>query len=202
METVPTTNESIGVAYERAAEPVNIARCLADVATLLHGQLSHGMRLDMRVDHDLPAVTCNPFALQNSILNLVSNARDAMPNGGMIAVRAGTILRGNRDFVELRVIDNGVGMTPDTIARAFDPFFTTKCEGLGGIGLQMVERFVEDTGGQVFIESQYGAGTTVTLQLPASDRSFPSNATTHRRQIHEALLRSGRLQPLRPHRAP
>ena len=121
---------------------------------------------------------CDPFSLQSAILNLVSNARDAMPNGGIVSISAAEVAFGVHDFVELRVIDNGIGMTPDTIERAFDPFFTTKSDGLGGIGLQIVERFVRDADGRIFIESQYGAGTTVILQLPASPKSIPQETTS------------------------
>jgi signal transduction histidine kinase len=166
-ETLPAADR-IAVVHERAAGRVNVAQCIAGVAALLRGALGHGVPLKIRVDHGLPAVMCDPFALQTAILNLISNARDAMPNGGMVSISAAEVVLGVHDFVELRVTDNGIGMTPDTIERAFDPFFTTKSDGLGGIGLQMVERFVRDTDGRIFIESQYGVGTTVILQLPAS----------------------------------
>ena len=111
------------------------------------------------------------------MLNLLFNARDAMPNGGIISIRAQAIFLGPDEAIELRVADSGLGMKPDTVARAFDPFFTTKSYGLGGLGLPTVHRFVQDVGGRVLIESEFGVGTTVRLQLPASP---PSRIPTSR----------------------
>ena len=102
------------------------------------------------------------------MLNLVFNARDAMPDGGMIAIEAAASGEGRSALIELSVRDTGIGMTPRTVVRAFDPFFTTKSKGLGGIGLPTVKRFVEEAGGSVAIESRLGSGTTVTLRLPTA----------------------------------
>lgn len=160
----------IGTASERAPaiEPVNVETCLAEIEALIQAMPERAIQLNVQTNSDLPLVRCDPLALQNAVLNLVFNARDAMPDGGVISVRAmGTAFRSD-EGVEVRVADRGVGMKPDTIARAFEPFFTTKCDGLGGIGLAMVERFAREAGGHVRIESEYGVGTTVTLQLPAS----------------------------------
>jgi signal transduction histidine kinase len=76
----------------------------------------------------------------------------------------------DKTLVELSVADCGIGMTDETMKRAFDPFFTTKSGGLGGVGLPMVKRFVEGAGGQIRLSSMPGAGTTVTLFLPAVRR--------------------------------
>jgi signal transduction histidine kinase len=183
--------QNMSMARERASarEQVRVAACLAEVATLVQITWEGRIRLDVRTDWDLPFVQCDPLALQNAVLNLLLNARDAMPNGGIISVRAEAILLGSREGVELRVADSGLGMKPDTIARAFDPFFTTKSDGLGGVGLPTVERFVQDVGGRVLIESDFGVGTTVRLQLPASpqsripdvgSRAAPRGTQTHR----------------------
>jgi signal transduction histidine kinase len=171
--------QTIGTASERAAtvEQVDLAACLTEVETLLQSTRQHGVRIDVRAGSDLPVVKCDPLALQNAILNLVYNARDAMPDGGIISICAEAILLESGEGIELRVVDSGVGMKPDTIARAFDLFFTTKCDGLGGVGLPMVRRFVQEAGGRILIESEYGVGTTVTLQLPASSRSTYSHLT-------------------------
>jgi signal transduction histidine kinase len=113
-------------------------------------------------------------ALQTALLNLLLNARDAMPGGGVIRVSAeAAASKSAGSFVSLRVADSGIGMKRETIERAFEPFFTTKPDGLGGIGLPMVRRFVEEAGGRVSIDSEPGVGTTVTLHLPVSV-SFPS----------------------------
>jgi signal transduction histidine kinase len=120
--------------------------------------------LHMRVHANLPQIQCDPVSLQSAVLNLLLNARDAMPGGGDIAVAA--IERDGE--VEICVADNGVGMAPDTVRRAFEPFFTTKADGLGGVGLPMVERFVREAGGRVAVESELGIGTIVMLHLPAA----------------------------------
>ena len=115
--------------------------------------------------------------LENALLNLCINARDAMPDGGRIqietanerlddsAARARDLPPG--EYVTLSVGDTGTGMSPETIERAFDPFFTTKPLGEGtGLGLSMIYGFVRQSGGQVRIDSEIGAGTTITLYFP------------------------------------
>jgi CheY-like chemotaxis protein len=119
----------------------------------------------------------DPNQLENALLNLCINARDAMPDGGKITIEAGThqadaaaakkldIAAG--DYVMLTVSDTGTGMPPEVIARAFDPFFTTKPLGEGtGLGLSMVYGFVRQTGGQAIITSAPGQGTSICLYLP------------------------------------
>lgn len=163
--------QTIGMvrAHTAEVERVSLAACLAEIETLVRISWDHRVQLDVRAGPDLPPVKCDPLALQNAVLNLLFNARDAMPDGGVISIHADAISLGsNATALELRVVDNGIGMTPDTIVRAFEPFFTTKRDGLGGVGLPMVERFAQDAGGRVLIESEYGVGTAVILQLPAS----------------------------------
>jgi CheY-like chemotaxis protein len=115
--------------------------------------------------------------LENALLNLSINARDAMPQGGTLTVGTGNVWLDERvardreltpgPYVVLRVSDTGVGMTRDVIARAFDPFFTTKPIGVGtGLGLSMIYGFARQSGGQVHIHSAVGLGTTVSLYLP------------------------------------
>ncbi|MBV8094267.1 MAG: PAS domain S-box protein [Acetobacteraceae bacterium] len=120
---------------------------------------------------------CDPSQLENAILNLCINARDAMPGGGRLTIEtANTWLdeRGARErdmqpgqYVSICVTDTGVGMPPDVLVRAFDPFFTTKPHGQGtGLGLSMVYGFTRQSGGQVRIYSEMGVGTTVRVYLP------------------------------------
>jgi signal transduction histidine kinase len=166
--------QTIGNATEQtpATEQVRLAPCLAEIEKLFQSIWENDILLYIRTDPDLPPLKCDPMELQSAILNLLLNARDAMPNGGAIAICAQAILLESGEGIELRVVDNGIGMTPDTVARAFESFFTTKSDGLGGVGLPMVERFTRKLGGRVFIESEYGAGTTVRLQLPVSSCSL------------------------------
>ena len=115
--------------------------------------------------------------LENAVLNLCINARDAMVSGGRLTVEIGEHWLDERaarerelppgPYVSLSVTDEGVGMAPDVLARAFDPFFTTKPIGEGtGLGLSMIYGFVRQSGGQVRIHSEAGHGTTVRMLLP------------------------------------
>ena len=155
----------------------SLVHTLSEVAASMRGALPPGIRLATRVETDLPAVACNPVELRSAILNLLFNARDATVGDGTIRL---TAARGTGDagaFAEIQVGDRGIGMSPGTVERALDPFFTTKDDGLGGIGLPMVDRFVRDSGGQLEIESEFGVGTLVTLRLPFAGPSAP---TPHR----------------------
>ena len=162
--------QTIGGARDalRDIEQTDLSNCVAEVETLIRCACEPHVLLEVRVGADLPAAKCDRLGLQNAVLNLVFNARDAMPDGGSISIDAAVAGQGNACLVELRVADTGIGMTQETISRAFDPFFTTKCQGLGGIGLPMVKHFAEQHGGSVEIDSVLGSGTTVTLRLPAA----------------------------------
>jgi PAS domain S-box-containing protein len=121
-------------------------------------------------------VRVDPSELENAVLNLAINARDAMPNGGELIVETRNVPGGElpvddgRDCVLLSVNDTGHGMTPDVQERAFEPFFTTKEPGRGtGLGLSTLYGFAEQSGGHVTIDSKVGGGTTVRLYLPRAD---------------------------------
>jgi signal transduction histidine kinase len=159
MQVVPT-DKTVG----RGAATT----CFIEIKKLLQTAWAGHIQLDVWAAPYLPPLACDPLALQSAVLNLLFNARDAMPDGGVISLRAEAIWSDAGERIELRVVDSGVGMTADTITRAFEPFFTTKPNGLGGVGLPMVQRFAREAGGRVLIESEYGVGTTVRLQLPAS----------------------------------
>jgi signal transduction histidine kinase len=154
-------------ASHRMPEHASVGACLAEVENLVRNTPKTNVRLEICVGRDLPAAKCDPLDLQNAILNLVFNARDAMPDGGLISIKAAAVVQDPCTVVELRVGDSGIGMTRETVLRAFDPFFTTKGTGLGGAGLPMVKDFAERHGGRVDIESTFGSGTTVILRLPA-----------------------------------
>jgi signal transduction histidine kinase len=123
------------------------------------------------------AGVCDENQLENAILNLCINARDAMPDGGCLNIRTSNVLidrceasDGDMDpgeYVAISVSDTGTGMPPNVAARALDPFFTTKPTGQGtGLGLSMVYGFTKQSNGQVRISSEVGAGTTVRIYLP------------------------------------
>ncbi|SEP96355.1 PAS domain S-box-containing protein [Pseudomonas sp. NFACC02] len=141
-----------------------------------------GPTIDLKVDLAAAASTClvDPAQVENSLLNLCINARDASGGAGKISIRTfnQTFEPGPELDAELPpgryltvcVADDGVGMSPETLSRAFEPFFTTKPVGAGtGLGLSMVYGFVKQSGGQIKIDSEQGAGTRVYLQLPVED---------------------------------
>lgn len=146
-----------------------------------------GIRVETKLADDLWPALCDQNQLENALLNLVINARDAMPDGGHLLIETKNSVfpnsRGASDVVNLRmpageymglfVTDTGVGMSPEVIARAFDPFFTTKPTGHGtGLGLSMIYGFVQQSGGRVLLSSEQGTGTgtgtgtTVSIYLP------------------------------------
>ncbi len=147
----------------------DVSKCFADIATVVGGCLDRPAALEFIVDEGLPSASCDELSLYNATLNLVLNARDAAGQDGRVSVQARALVDDAAErWIEISVADDGIGMTPATIARAFEPFFTTKCEGLGGIGLPMVERFVTAAGGAIAIESEPGTGTIVRMRLPAA----------------------------------
>jgi PAS domain S-box-containing protein len=125
--------------------------------------------------HDLGFVYADPGQLKQVLLNLVTNARDAMPEGGTITIETANAHKrgavspsqGKDDFVALRVTDTGIGMKPETAERLFEPFFTTKELGQGtGLGLSIVHSIVTDSGGSIQVESAPGQGSTFTVCIP------------------------------------
>ena len=131
-----------------------------------------GERIEVRTNlaADACAVEADRAQLESALLNIAVNARDAMPDGGLLTIRTAIVgeVRAGR-MIALSVSDSGVGMDEDTLARAFEPFFTTKATGKGtGLGLSQVYGFASQSGGEVHIDSAPGEGTTVTLRLPCS----------------------------------
>nr|WP_235913702.1 hybrid sensor histidine kinase/response regulator [Pseudoroseomonas coralli] len=158
-------------------KPTDVASLMAGVAELITRAIGPAIALEMASVQDLWSTLVDPNQLENALLNLCINARDAMPDGGRIMIQAENIFldgraAGPRDmppgqYVSLSVTDTGTGMSPEVIERAFDPFFTTKPMGQGtGLGLSMIYGFVRQSGGQVRIHSEVGRGTTVRLYLP------------------------------------
>jgi signal transduction histidine kinase len=145
-------------------EPVDLGRCVTDLLPTLRSVAGPGVMIALTALAG-PRVRCDVAELENVVLNLVLNARDAMPEGGILSIAVGEL--GDGPF--LRVADTGCGMSPEIRARAFEPFFTTKGErGGSGIGLPMVARFAADVGGRVELDSAPGAGTSVTLVFASS----------------------------------
>lgn len=155
---------------------VDLARVLENMDDLLRRALGESVRLEIRADAMLSNTLVDPGQLENVILNLVINARDAMPHGGTVtialenSVRTGAVPGApDGQFVRLTVSDTGAGMSAEVRALAFEPFFTTKPVGQGtGLGLSMAYGFVNQSGGHIQLVSVPGNGTSVVIDLPRS----------------------------------
>jgi PAS domain S-box-containing protein len=157
--------------------PLDLNELIGSVGELLRQSLGENIDLRIGAGQDLWLVRCDGNQLENALLNLAINARDAMPNGGTVTIdTANTVFdlgqARRRDvsageYVCLRVTDTGVGMPPSVKARAFDPFYTTKPIGKGtGLGLSMIYGFVRQADGSVLIDSEPGKGTSIEICLP------------------------------------
>ena len=163
------------------AEAVDLRAHINGMSEFLGRALSGDVQVESDMPGDLWPVMVDPGELELVVLNLCVNARDAMPHGGRITLRARNVVEGGErgpagDFVRLDVQDTGTGMSPEVLSHAFEPFFTTKPIGKGsGLGLAQVHGFASQSGGAAFVESQLGAGTTVSLLLPRT-HAQPRNA--------------------------
>ena len=162
-------------------KPTSLNALVSGMMELIRSTVGPGIAIKPVLQKELWLTRCDPHQLENALLNLCINSRDAMPDGGQLTIetentnlspahaaalpeaRAG-------DYAVLSITDTGTGMLPEVIARAFDPFFTTKPLGQGtGLGLSMTYGFVQQSGGHVQIASTVGRGTTVRLYLPRHD---------------------------------
>ncbi|WP_339494816.1 ATP-binding protein [Pseudomonas sp. EA_35y_Pfl1_P108] len=158
--------------------PLNPNQLVTSLEDLFRRTTGAHISLKVQLGHDIWPVNTDASQLENALLNLVINARDAMHDGGEILIEtANSYLDGSDittlepvkagDYVMLGVCDNGTGMAPKILAKAFDPFFTTKPIGQGtGLGLSMIYGFAQQSGGHVTIQSEPGQGTCVRLYLP------------------------------------
>ena len=169
-------------------KPTNVGQLVIHMEELFAHTVGPHIKIETQTSSELWDTLCDQNQLENVVLNLVLNSRDAMPNGGSIVITAGNIALSEHDsakgwntdtasvtrygigsgnYVVLSVSDNGTGMTPNVLARAFDPFFTTKPLGQGtGLGLSMTFGFVKQSGGHINLESEVGRGTKATIYLP------------------------------------
>jgi two-component system, cell cycle sensor histidine kinase and response regulator CckA len=170
--------------------PVEINEVVRDTAGMLRRVISENITINVMLDPSLGSVLIERSELEQVIMNLTLNARDAMPGGGELTIStARTWVDGDADgaphggaYAELTVADTGVGMSPDTARRVFDPYFTTKEQHGTGLGLSTVNRIVTQSNGHVALRSEPGAGTRISLFFP--------------------LLGVRRVEPARPQEAP
>ncbi len=181
-------------------KPTSLHRLVAGMEELIRRTVGPAIEIVVVAGAELWTARVDPNQLENALLNLCINARDAMPDGGRITIETANTsvdeaTARQRDmapgaYLSMAVADTGTGMTPDVIARAFDPFFTTKPLGAGtGLGLSMIYGFARQSGGQVCIHSEPGRGTTMCLYLPRhvepGDDAAPEAATGRAGTAHD-----------------
>jgi PAS domain S-box-containing protein len=188
-----------------APQPTDVNELLAGMEPLMHRTLGEHIEIKLMCGSDVGLATIDPGQLENAVLNLAFNARDAMPNGGRLTIETANV-EFDADYaavepdvkpgsyVMIAVTDTGTGMKADVLARAFEPFFTTKEVGKGtGLGLSMVYGFVKQSEGHVRIYSEPGIGTVIKLYLLRSlhveaSVAAPSTAATQPATGHETIL--------------
>jgi signal transduction histidine kinase len=196
------SRQLLAVAHERTAtrpRPVHPNAVLRGLDRVLRRLVGGKVVLHLDLMEGLGRIWVDPAQLEQAVLNLVLNARDAMPQGGEILVATARVelesgtsetLRPGR-YLALRVSDDGAGMDEETRAHLFEPFFTTKSGARGtGLGLWLVHAFVTRAGGEIRIRSEVGVGTTVELLLPEVDPPKPRSRSSSEKDV-------GLLDPLR-----
>jgi CheY-like chemotaxis protein len=199
------TGRLLSFSRQRKLEPatVNLNEQILNMMELLRRSIDETIAVSTSLATDLWSVRVDPSEIENAVLNLAINARDAMPNGGRLILETQSIALDDThahaydlppgDYVRLSVSDTGSGMPPEVVARAFEPFFTTKPAGRGtGLGLASIHGFVKQSGGHATIYSEPGRGTTVNLYLPRfaahEVRASPDAAKEAARATGETVL--------------
>jgi len=194
------THRLLAFARRQALDPqaVDVNALIRGMSELLGHSVGEDVALQMSLPDDLWLAHCDANQLENAILNLAINARDAMPRGGQLHIEAANsngngpvadALDADRQYVKITVADSGTGMPAHVKERAFDPFYTTKPVGQGtGLGLSMVYGFTRQSGGDCMIESEPGEGTRIILLLPRYaglvQAPVQTSASVERRPAH------------------
>ena len=179
------TGQLLAFARRQALQPrsVDLGRLIRDMTGMLRRTLGERIEVEAVIAGGLWNTLADPSQIENVILNLAINARDAMPDGGKLTLEVANAHLDDAyaanhsevapgQYVMLAVSDTGTGMTPDVMSRVFEPFFTTKPEGKGtGLGLAQAYGFVKQTGGHIKIYSEVGEGTAVKIYLPRTRRA-------------------------------
>jgi PAS domain S-box-containing protein len=173
------TQRLLAFSRRQVLDPVstNADELIAGMADLIQRTVGPAIKIVTVPTNGLWTTLCDINQMENALLNLCINARDAMPQGGLLTIETRNVLLDRRgafdwdvmpgDYIAVCVTDTGIGMPLDVVARAFDPFFTTKPLGVGtGLGLSMIYGFAQQSGGQARIYSEVGVGTTVRIYLP------------------------------------
>ena len=179
------TGQLLAFARRQALDPrsVDLGRVIRDMTDMLRRTLGEQIEVESVIAGGLWNTLVDPNQVENAILNLAINARDAMPDGGKLTLEAANAYLDDAyaaahsevtpgQYVMLAVSDTGGGMSPEIMSRVFEPFFTTKPEGKGtGLGLAQAYGFVKQSGGHIKIYSEMGEGTTVKIYLPRTRRA-------------------------------
>ena len=198
------TRQLLAFSRRQVLQPrvVNLNSTVRDMANMLKHVLGTNIHIQLRLEDPLGNVNIDPGQLEQIIMNLAVNARDAMPNGGTLVVQTknreldssfgtpGEDVRPGQ-YVMLAVSDTGIGMDAETQSRIFEPFFTTKPLGQGtGLGLATVYGITKQSGGQVWVYSEPGKGTTFGVYLPLVEEQVRRVVETHPRDLrgHEAIM--------------
>jgi PAS domain S-box-containing protein len=187
------TDRLLAFSRQQTLDPIaiDLEKLIGNSVELMKRALGEDISIRVDIAGDVWRPKADPNQLENALINLAVNARDAMPEGGALAIKASNatlepdpadarseVTPG--DYVVIAVSDTGSGIAPDILARVFDPFFTTKGVGEGsGLGLSMVYGFAKQSDGHVRIESEPGRGTTVQLYLPRAEAEDPVRHAKH-----------------------
>ncbi len=190
------TRQLLTFARRQQVNPMllNVCDSIRSVEEVLQTGLGSGQSLVVEISDEVWPILVDPAEFETALVNLVLNARDAMPDGGAVRIRVNNRVleeaEGGGEYVDITVADTGVGIPDDLIAKVFDPFFTTKPVGKGtGLGLSQVHGFANQADGSVKVKSQFGQGTEVTICLPrGEERSAAIAATVDNTTLGTILL--------------
>ena len=157
--------------HDRLPVRLDLAETVANSLGMLRKLIGEDIEVDLRKTDSPLWVETDPGDVEQILLNLASNARDALPDGGKISLALSKVQHDGRQCARLRCSDNGIGMDSETLEKVFVPFFTTKEFGSGtGLGMSSVDELVKKAKGRVYVESSLGAGTTIDVLLPIVSR--------------------------------
>jgi len=173
------TQQLLAFARQQPLQPEtrSVNNLISGFESVLRRAVSAAIEFEVKLEPEIRSTVIDSARFESALLNLVVNARDAMPEGGRICIETANVVLGERavnglapgSYVKVSVTDTGSGMSPETARRAFEPFYTTKEVGKGtGLGLSQVYGFIKQSGGEVNIRTAPGEGTAITIYLPAA----------------------------------
>jgi PAS domain S-box-containing protein len=189
------TQQLLAFARQQPLQPEtrNVNRLISGFESVLRRAVNAAIEFDVRLATDVRNTVIDSARFESALLNLVVNARDAMPDGGSLRIETANVDLADNEvrglapgaYVRVTVADSGTGMAPETAARAFEPFYTTKEVGKGtGLGLSQVYGFIKQSGGDIVIGTALGEGTTINIYLPAA----PGEDQGAQRESNELVL--------------